>query len=96
VTNPKGAVFFAAVLPQFVDHGAGNIQAQLLALELVFVVIALLCDACWTMLAGAARGWFGRSPRRAELVGGAGGLAMVGRGSPSRSSDGRTSGVSGK
>ncbi|MET8079245.1 LysE family translocator [Streptomyces sp. NPDC005303] len=29
VTNPKGIVFFAAVLPQFVDHAAGRVPAQM-------------------------------------------------------------------
>lgn len=80
MTNPKGAVFFAAVLPQFVDHGGGGIPGQLLVLGGLFVVIALLGDTAWTLLAGVARGWFGRSPRRAELVHAAGGFAMVGLG----------------
>jgi hypothetical protein len=31
-------------------------------------------------VASTARSWFGRSPRRLELVGGAGGLAMIGLG----------------
>ncbi len=35
VTNPKGAVFFAAVLPPFVDHAAGHVPAQMPLLGLV-------------------------------------------------------------
>jgi hypothetical protein len=31
-------------------------------------------------VASTARSWFGRSPRRPGLVGGAGGLAMIGLG----------------
>ena len=77
VTNPKSAVFFAAVLPQFVVPSAGHVPMQLLFLGCVWTVIALVSDGTWAFGAGAARDWFARSPRRLEAVGGAGGLAMV-------------------
>ncbi|WP_333767597.1 LysE family translocator [Streptomyces sp. IBSBF 2435] len=80
VTNPKTMVFFAAVLPQFVDRGAGRVHEQMLVLGLVFTVIALLCDSVWALGASAARAWFARSPRRMATVGGTGGLAMIGLG----------------
>jgi threonine/homoserine/homoserine lactone efflux protein len=73
-------VFFAAVLPQFVAPAAGHVPLQLLALGLVFVAIALLSDSAWAVVAGTARNWFARSPRRLELVGGTGGLLMIGLG----------------
>jgi threonine/homoserine/homoserine lactone efflux protein len=60
VANPKTAVFFAAVLPQFVNRSAGNVTAQMLLLGFLFVVIALLSDSAWTAVAGGARSWFGR------------------------------------
>ncbi|MFD7711964.1 LysE family translocator, partial [Streptomyces sp. NPDC059786] len=47
VTNPKTIVFFAAVLPQFVDRGQGHVAAQMLLLGLVFDVIALASDTVW-------------------------------------------------
>lgn len=80
VTNPKTMVFFAAVLPQFVDRGAGRVHEQMLLLALVFTVIALACDSVWAVGASAARAWFARSPRRLAAVGGTGGLAMIGLG----------------
>ncbi|SEG11982.1 Threonine/homoserine/homoserine lactone efflux protein [Actinacidiphila yanglinensis] len=80
VTNPKTCVFFAAVLPQFVDREAGHVHEQMLLLGLVFTVIALICDSVWALTASAARGWFARSPRRMAAVGGTGGLAMIGLG----------------
>ncbi|RJL35409.1 LysE family translocator [Bailinhaonella thermotolerans] len=80
VTNPKSLLFFAAVLPQFVDRAAGHVQAQMLLLGLVFTLIALLLDGMWGLAASAARTWFGRSPRRMAALGGAGGLAMIGLG----------------
>jgi threonine/homoserine/homoserine lactone efflux protein len=79
-TNPKSAVFFAAVLPQFVAPSAGHVPLQLLALGLLFVALALLSDSIWAVVAGTARNWFARSPRRLELVGGTGGLLMIGLG----------------
>jgi threonine/homoserine/homoserine lactone efflux protein len=80
VSNPKTVVFLVAVLPQFVDRPRGHVPLQMLVLGLIFVVIALLSDSIWCLAAGAARTWFGRSPRRLALVGGTGGLAMIGLG----------------
>jgi threonine/homoserine/homoserine lactone efflux protein len=80
VTNPKAMVFFAAVLPQFVDRGAGHVPLQMLLLGVVFVCIAMASDGTWAFVAGTARAWLGRSPRRLELIGGTGGLVMIGIG----------------
>jgi len=80
IANPKAIVFFAAVLPQFVDRSAGHVPVQLLLLGIVFFAIALVSDSAWALGAGAARSWLGRSPRRLELIGGAGGLVMIGIG----------------
>ncbi|WP_030415674.1 LysE family translocator [Streptomyces sp. NRRL S-1448] len=79
-TNPKGIVFFAAVLPQFVDHAAGGLPAQMLVLGLVPIGIGLITDTVWGLTASAARAWFARSERRLSLIGGAGGFAMIGLG----------------
>lgn len=80
ITNPKSAVFMAAVLPQFADPGRGHVPIQLLLLGLVFVGIALVSDSIWGLAAGSARVWLGRSPRRLAALGGAGGLVMIGLG----------------
>jgi threonine/homoserine/homoserine lactone efflux protein len=80
VGNPKVIVFFAAVLPQFVDRSAGQVTAQLLVLGALFAGIALISDSVWALAAGSARAWLGRSPRRLELIGGTGGLVMIGIG----------------
>ncbi len=80
VTNPKTVVFFAALLPQFVDRTAGPAALQILALGGVFTVIAISSDSTIALIAGRARDWFASSPRRMERVGGTGGLMMVGLG----------------
>lgn len=79
-TNPKSVVFLTAVLPQFVNRSAGHIPLQLLVLGAVFIAVALVGDSLWALAAGTARAWFARSPRRLQLIGGAGGLAMIGIG----------------
>jgi threonine/homoserine/homoserine lactone efflux protein len=79
-TNPKTIVFFVAVLPQFVDHDAGAISWQLAELGLVFFVLALIMDSCWALLAGTARNWFAKSPKRVERLGAVGGGMMIGLG----------------
>jgi threonine/homoserine/homoserine lactone efflux protein len=80
VSNPKTAIFFAAILPQFVARSRGDVPAQMLVLGAIFALIATISDGAWSLVASGARGWFGRSPRRLELVGGTGGLAMIGLG----------------
>jgi threonine/homoserine/homoserine lactone efflux protein len=80
LTNPKAAVFFGAILPQFVDRSIGHVPVQMIVFATMFSSMALVCDSTWGLVAGTARDWFARSPRRLALVGGTGGLAMVGLG----------------
>ncbi|GAA0271100.1 LysE family translocator [Streptomyces polychromogenes] len=79
-TNPKGLVFFAAVLPQFVNPDAGNIPLQMMILGLIPAGIGLVCDTVWGLGASAARSWFAGSDRRLSMIGGAGGIALIGLG----------------
>ena len=80
ITNPKAYILFGAILPQFVNRAAGSVSGQMLLLALVSVVIGAISDCAWGVAASAVRSWFASSPRRFELVGGAGGLAMIGVG----------------
>lgn len=80
LTNPKTALFFAAVLPQFADPAAGSVPTQIFVFGVLFIAMALISDSLWALLASTARNWFARSPRRLEAVGGAGGFMIVGLG----------------
>ncbi|HEV7976596.1 LysE family translocator [Amycolatopsis sp.] len=80
LANPKSIVFLAAILPQFVDPALGAVPGQILILGIALPVLALLSDSVWALVAGGARDWFARSPRRLEMVGGSGGLVMIGLG----------------
>jgi threonine/homoserine/homoserine lactone efflux protein len=79
-TNPKGAIIFTAVLPQFVDRVAGHVPLQLGFLGALCVAFALVSDSAWAVASGSVRLWLARSPRRLQLLGGAGGLTLVGLG----------------
>src|ERR1039458_7504299 len=77
VTNPKTVVFLVAILPLFVSRADGSLSGQILVLGAVFSAIALVCDNAWGLFAGTVRLWFAKSPRRVELIGGIGGLAII-------------------
>ena len=76
-SNPKTVLFLVAILPLFVQRGGGSVPGQILLLGLVFSAIALVCDNAWGLSAATARTWFARSPKRLELIGGIGGLAII-------------------
>jgi threonine/homoserine/homoserine lactone efflux protein len=77
VLNPKAIVFFAAVLPQFVDIEGTTVTRQLLFLGLTFCVWAFISDGMWGLLAGTARKWLASSNHRLERLRGFGGSIMI-------------------
>ena len=80
VSNPKGFLIFAALLPPFVDPDRGSVPLQLFLLGLTAVVLGLACDTVWALAAGRARDWFAGSPRRGSALGAIGGTSMIGLG----------------
>ena len=77
VLNPKAIVFFAAVLPQFVDIDGGKVTTQLLFLGLTFCVLAFISDGAYGLLAGTARNWLAKSNDRLEKLRAIGGNVMI-------------------
>jgi threonine/homoserine/homoserine lactone efflux protein len=77
VLNPKTALFFLALLPQFVDPDRGGVWSQALVLGLVFVALGLVSDSLYALAAGTLGGLLRR--RRRELRHGSG-VVFVGLG----------------
>jgi threonine/homoserine/homoserine lactone efflux protein len=75
--NPKGVVFFAAVLPQFIDRERGSVTAQLIFLGAVFAILAFVSDGSWGVLAGTARNWLATDSNRLERLRATGGVIMI-------------------
>ena len=69
--NPKGIVFFAAFLPQFINP-AGDVPRQLWLLAITFVVMATLNATLYATFAASARRLLAseRAQRRFNLAGG--------------------------
>ena len=62
VVNPKVAVFYLSLFPQFVDPAAGPVLLQSLALGIVHVSVSTLIDGALVTVAGLLAGWFARRP----------------------------------
>ena len=67
-TNPRIIVFFAAVLPQFVDSGRGHVVVQMLVLLAIYFVLSLISDTSWSFAGGSIRTWAAVSPQRIERL----------------------------
>jgi len=62
VINPKVAMFYLSLFPQFVDPAAGSVLAQSLMLGVVHVTVSTLVDGALVTVAGALAAWFARRP----------------------------------
>lgn len=62
VVNPKVAVFYLSLFPQFVDPKAGSVLLQSLALGVVHVSVSTLIDGALVTVAGLLAAWFARRP----------------------------------
>jgi len=75
--NPKGLVFFAAILPQFLDRDSSNVTSQLVLMGATFSVLAFFSDGSWGLIAGTVRQWMATSPGRLVTMRRIGGVVMI-------------------
>jgi threonine/homoserine/homoserine lactone efflux protein len=61
--NPKIALFFLAIFPQFVDPARGDVSRQFLALGIIYCTLAFLSDSTYAALAGHLSRVLATSPR---------------------------------
>jgi threonine/homoserine/homoserine lactone efflux protein len=67
IFNPKTALFFLALLPQFVDTSHGSVAVQFAFLGVLFATIALASDVMYALLADLLAGKLRRSGTGAKL-----------------------------
>lgn len=68
VTNPKVAIFFLAVLPQFAHPERGHLEVQMLMLGGTFIICAVLCFGGIALVAAPVGVWLRRSPSRESAL----------------------------
>ncbi|WP_341915918.1 LysE family translocator [Ferrovibrio terrae] len=76
--NPKGILFFAAFLPQFIDP-TRPLWPQVAVLTLTMNVLAASIQGCWIAMMGQARNRI-VSPRVLKTMNRAGGAMLIGAG----------------
>ena len=61
--NPKIAVFYLSIFPQFISPQHGSVLAQSLILGATQITISFIVNLMIALSAAGIAGWFGRNPR---------------------------------
>jgi threonine/homoserine/homoserine lactone efflux protein len=80
VTNPKTALFFIALLPQFVVPESGPVSFQLLVLGIIAVTSGFACDAIVAVSTSKAANWLAQSERAQKIQDRISGSILLGMG----------------
>jgi len=62
ILNPKVALFYLALLPQFVDAARGSVFAQSVVLGLLQIAIGIVSDLCFVLAAARISAWLEQRP----------------------------------
>jgi threonine/homoserine/homoserine lactone efflux protein len=87
--NPKVALFFLALFPQFVHRGGGPTALQVVVLGAIFVALGFVSDSMYAMGSGRLSRWLARHPHRHRRQQRATGLLYLGLGGWAAASGGR-------
>jgi threonine/homoserine/homoserine lactone efflux protein len=80
LTNPKVALFFLALFPQFIHAGRGAAWSQILVLGLLFCLVGLASDSMYAIGSGTIRSRLAANPRLTAWSNRASGTMCVGLG----------------
>jgi threonine/homoserine/homoserine lactone efflux protein len=80
LTNPKVALFFLALFPQFVHSDSGAAWSQILVLGVVFCLVGLASDSMYALGSGTIRSRVVSSPRLTAWSNRASGTMCLGLG----------------
>jgi len=75
--KPKTAVFFLAFIPQFVDPERGWVPLQLVMFGIGFIILGILSDGSYALLASMLSGRLRRTPRTRRLLDRASGIIYL-------------------
>ena len=78
ITNPKVAIFFRAVLPQFADPARGSVTIQVFIFGALFAASAFVIFGAVAWGAGFLGDWLVRSPRAQSTLNRVAGFVFLG------------------
>ncbi|MEM9045925.1 MAG: LysE family translocator [Pseudomonadota bacterium] len=78
ITNPKVAIFFLALFPQFTDPERGAMILQIAQLGAIFMVVTLIVFSIVALIAGSLSAWLKSSPSAQGIMNKIAGVVFIG------------------